>query len=163
MKEFLEKISSYNIFNNLLPGILFVVIAKEVTSFSFLRDNILEGAFVYYFVGLLISRLGSLIIEPLMKELKIVEFAEYKDYIAACKEDDKLDTLSEVNNTFRTLSAVFLFLIILKAYDYFRIEWQISYQLQTYGFLILVLLVFISAYKKQTNYVVKRINSYKKT
>ena len=76
MKEFLEKISSYNIFNNLLPGILFVVIAKETTSFSFIRENIFEGAFLYYFIGLFISRVGSLWIEPFLKKIKVVKFWE---------------------------------------------------------------------------------------
>ena len=39
MKEIIEKISSYNIFNYLLPGIIFVCISKEFTDYSFIQDQ----------------------------------------------------------------------------------------------------------------------------
>ena len=50
MEEILEKISSYNLFNYLLPGILFAVISKEITTYSFLHENIIIGLFLYYFI-----------------------------------------------------------------------------------------------------------------
>ena len=49
MKELLAKLSSYNLFNYLLPGILFVVIAEELTKFSFIQEDLVLGVFVYYF------------------------------------------------------------------------------------------------------------------
>jgi len=52
MKEILDKISSYNFFNYLLPGILFVVITEEFTSYSFIQENLVLGVFIYYFIGL---------------------------------------------------------------------------------------------------------------
>ena len=67
MKELLDKLSSYNLFNYLFPGILFVTIAKETTSLDLLQENIITGVFLYYFIGLVISRVGSLLIEPLLK------------------------------------------------------------------------------------------------
>lgn len=51
MKELLDKISSYNLFNYLLPGILFVCIAKHFTDYNFIQDNDFIGAFLYYFIG----------------------------------------------------------------------------------------------------------------
>jgi hypothetical protein len=75
MKEILDKLSSYNLFNYLLPGIIFVVLASEITRYSFIHDDIVIGAFLYYFIGLVISRFGSLAIEPLWPATrKLVQF-----------------------------------------------------------------------------------------
>ena len=67
MKELLDKLSSYNIFNYLLPGILFSVLASKTTELNLIQIDIILGVFVYYFIGLIISRIGSLIIEPILK------------------------------------------------------------------------------------------------
>ena len=68
MEDLIKKISSYNLFNYLFPGIVFVVLAKMITPYSFLHEDIILGIFIYYFVGLSISKFGSLVIEPLLKK-----------------------------------------------------------------------------------------------
>ena len=98
MKELFDKLSSYNIFNYLFPGVLFAVLANNLTSYKVLMDNILIGAFVYYFIGLVVSRVGSLILEPLLKLVRILHFASYKDFVRASKIDGKIELLSEINN-----------------------------------------------------------------
>ena len=71
MKDLLEKISSYHFFNYLLPGILFAVVAQYTTVYDFLQKDIIIGAFVYYFIGLVISRVGSLLLEPILKRFLV--------------------------------------------------------------------------------------------
>jgi len=117
MKDLLEKLSSYNIFNYLLPGIVFVVLADKVTTFRFAQQDIVLGVFLYYFIGLIVSRLGSLTIEPLLKWSKFVKFSPYADFISASKEDKSLEVLSETNNMYRTFCSLFMCLIFLKAYE----------------------------------------------
>src|SRR5258708_39583652 len=68
MKELLDRLASYNLFNYLLPGVVFVVLAEQVTSYSFIQDDIVIGGFVYSFMGMVISRVGSLFLEPLFKK-----------------------------------------------------------------------------------------------
>ena len=46
MKDIIDKISSYNIFNYLFPGVLFVIIAKRLTDYNF----VLNPAFCQYYV-----------------------------------------------------------------------------------------------------------------
>ena len=46
MKELLDKISSYNIFNYLLPGVLFAVIANKFTYYTIPLDNVIVATFV---------------------------------------------------------------------------------------------------------------------
>lgn len=156
MKEIIDKLSSYNIFNYLLPGILFVGLGKEITSFSFVQNNLLIGLFLYYFIGLIISRLGSLTLEPLFK--KFVKFAEYEDYVKASKLDPKIETFSEQNNMYRSLCMLSITLILLKIYDLVWGSRSLDNVAIIFIFLIGLSVLFLFAYKKQTEeYVVKRV------
>lgn len=159
MKEILDKLSSYNIFNYLLPGVIFVVIAKQYTSYNFIQEDILTGGFLYYFIGMVISRFGSIIIEPLLKKMSFLKFEDYKKFISASKKDEKIELLSEVNNTYRTITSMLLLLFILKGYSSLEDRLTISND-TTYcilgGFLFIM---FLFSYRKQTNYISKRIQA----
>lgn len=72
MNDLLNKLSSYNLFNNLLPGIVFVILLNHFTEFEIKQDNLLLAAFLYYFIGMTISRVSSVVLEPLLKKLKFV-------------------------------------------------------------------------------------------
>lgn len=156
MNELLSKISSYNLFNYLFSGVLFAILAKTFTSYSFVQPDAVIAFFVYYFLGLVISRLGSLIIEPFLKKTKFIKFEDYGSYITASKKDPSIDIFSEVNNMYRTLSAVCLSVILLKLYEILINKIGIFHG-ETYAVLILLLIVFLFAYRKQTNYISKRI------
>lgn len=159
MKDLLSKLSSYNLFNHLLPGIVFVVLAEKLSRYSLVQHDIVIGIFLYYFIGLVISRLGSLAIEPLLRKVSFLRFADYKDFVDATKKDDKLEVLSEVNNTYRTLCALFASLLCLRVYE--TIETRFS-GLKEWSAILLVgflLLMFLFSYKKQTAYIIKRIEA----
>lgn len=161
MKEVLDKITSYHLFNYLLPGVLFVVILEKLTTYSVTQENLVVGAFVYYFVGLVVSRFGSLILEPLLKKISFLKFADYKDFIVASKQDMKIEELSEANNMYRTFVSMFILLAILKFYEILAIRFPL---LNTWGLCILItvlLIMFLFSYRKQTQYITKRISSYK--
>ncbi|MBU4315574.1 hypothetical protein KJ673_04205 [Patescibacteria group bacterium] len=157
MKDILSKLSSYNLFNYLLPGVIFVAGASKFTHYSFVQQDIIIGLFLYYFIGLVISRFGSLTIEPFLRRLSFLRFADYKDFVAASKKDEKLELLSEVNNTYRTLCSLFALLLLLKVYE--RIEDRFTALKDWSGIILVVLLLimFLFAYRKQTLYVIKRI------
>jgi len=161
MKELLDKISSYNLFNYLLPGVVFVCAAKYFTDYDFVQDKELLGAFLYYFIGMVISRFGSIVIEPFLKYIKFVEFADYNDFVKASEKDTKVELFSEVNNTYRTILAMALLLVVLKLYRCIQITYEVSNNI-THAFLISsLLLLFLFSYKKQTSYITKRINATK--
>ena len=159
MKELLSKLSSYNIFNYLLPGVVFVAISPLASGYSFVQDNLLIGAFLYYFVGLVISRVGSLVIEPTLKKLGVLRFADYSDFVAASKKDEKLEVLSEVNNTYRTLCSMFLLLISLRLYSWLESRLPFLGEWDTVLLPALLLVMFVFSYRKQTNYITKRIKA----
>ncbi|SRR5258706_2857613 len=159
MKDFLDKISSYNLFNFLLPGALFAILAEKITSYAFLQSDLIIAFFTYYFIGLVISRFGSLIIQPILTKLSLVKFASYEEYLKVSKKDEKLDTLSEINNTYRSLLSMMVLLIFLKAYEFLEASLPI---LKTFNIYILIAglsIIFLFSYIKQTDYINQRVKA----
>jgi len=157
MEKILEKLSSYNIFNYLFPGVVFCVVADRYLSISLLQDSIVNGLFLYYFIGLVISRVGSIVIEPILKKTNFVKFTEYHDFVTAAKEDPKIELLSESNNTYRTLlSASFILCVITIGLHVAEMNPNF---LEFLKYLILpgLVLLFGLSYKKQTEYISKRV------
>lgn len=159
MKEFLEKVSSYNLFNYFLPGVLFAVIIKSISSYDFLTDNLLVTAFVLYFIGLIISRVGSLFVEPLLKYSKFLEFKNYDEFVEASKKDPKLDILSEQNNTYRSLIAMLIMVVVTKCFDLLASTIDFFNIYKEWILILLVFVLLIFSYRKQTKYIFSRIHS----
>lgn len=160
MKDLIDKISSYNLFNYLLPGIVFVIFSKEVIGYNFVLENNLLGVFLYYFIGMVVSRFGSVIIEPLLKYTSFIKFREYKSFVTASKEDSKFELLSEVNNTYRSISSTFILLVFLRIYKALDNRFIITNTVSLIVLTILILILFLFSYRKQTNYITKRIDAH---
>lgn len=150
MKDILSKLSSYNLFNYLFPGILFVIVGGKVTQYPLIQQDIIIGVFLYYFIGLVVSRFGSLVIEPLLRGISFLHFADYRDFVAASKKDEKLELLSEVNNTYRTLCSLFTLLLLLKLYEVIETKLPFLAEWNTLVLLVLLLIMFLFSYRKQT-------------
>jgi amino acid permease len=119
------------------------------------------GVFVYYFVGLIVSRFGSLIIEPFLKKIKFLNFSDYKDFLKASAKDGKIEILSEENNMYRTFIATFLLLGLVKLYYFIANKWTFLNENSDWILILLIIGMFLFSYRKQTNYITKRINSQK--
>lgn len=159
MNHLLDKISSYNIVNYLLPGALFAVFATRLTAFNLLQSDVVTGAFTYYFIGLVISRVGSLLVEPALKKLGVVKFAPYEDFVTASAADSKLEILSEVNNMYRTLASMTLCLLAAMAVDTILASVPRLHSVFVYVLVILLAILFVLSYRKQTGYISKRIGA----
>ncbi len=158
MKDLLDKLSSYNIINYLLPGVVFVALCESLTTFSFVQKDIVLGAFLYYFIGLVISRIGSLIIEPSFKYIKLVQYAKYENFVTASNEDDKLEVLSEVNNMYRTFCSLFFVISLIKVYEKISSYFPGLFIWNTEILIVFFLILFCLSYRKQTEYITKRVN-----
>jgi hypothetical protein len=159
MNELLTKLSSYNLFNYLLPGVIFAILASETTPYQLIQKDIITGVFFYYFLGMVVSRFGSLAIGPLLKRSSFIKFADYKAFVDASKKDPKVEILSEVNNTYRTLCALFSLLLLLKLYA--KIEARLPFFKEWDATLLMLSLfvMFLFAYRNQTSFVIKRIKA----
>ncbi len=157
MKEIVDKISSYNLFNYLFPGIIFVIFLREFTSYNLIKEDFFIGAFLYYFIGLVISRFGSIIISQALKYLKFIKFTNYSDFIFACDKDQKIELFSEINNMYRTIISLLVLLLFAKLYEKLSNWLHISEPISYILLILALLILFLFSYKKQTDFVVKRV------
>ena len=162
MDNFLEKISSYNLLNNLFPGAVFCFLAYKLCGVILIANNIIENLFVYYFVGMVISRVGSIFIEPVLKKVKFIKRSEYSDYVNAVTKDPKIDILSETNNIYRTMVSLCIVVALTKiaVYLFHHFNWFAN----NYKWILIGLLfvIFILSYRKQTKYIRNRVDIVKK-
>lgn len=150
MSELLQKLSTYNIFNYLFPGVVFVILLNRYTGINLAVDDVILGMFLYYFFGLVLSRVGSILIEPAIRCTKIVEFSDYASFVRASKLDDKIELLSEVNNMHRTIIAMLGVLLVISICNG-------SATCRLTAVLLGIVILFILSYRKQTSFITKRI------
>jgi hypothetical protein len=166
MDKLLDKISSYNILNYLLPGILFSFFLDYFTNMkimSQLKDNIFLSMFLFYFLGSVISRIGSLFIEPILEKFKFVQKSSYEDYIEAAKKDSKVEMLSEVNTMYRTFLSLSISLLICYLYEKISSCLNLNRETNFYIFIAIIFILYLFSYKKQTAYIKNRIEITNKT
>lgn len=157
MDKILEKISSYNIFNYLFPGVVFCVVCDRYFSIPLIQETIVNGIFLYYFIGLVISRIGSVVIEPMMKKVGLLEFSEYSDFLKASKMDSKIEILSEANNMYRTILSMIVTLGLAVLCSEGLSRWPEYTTHVKYVLIGSLLVIFFFSYVKQTNYITKRV------
>jgi C4-dicarboxylate transporter len=90
-----------------------------------------------------------------------VKFADYKDFISVSKSDNKLETLSEANNMYRTLVSMFSLIFLTFGFQKLACKWEFLRNNQAIIILTLLFFLFLISYRKQTNYITKRINASK--
>lgn len=164
MEKLLEKLSSYNLFNYLLPGIIFVILLNAITfnTCNLIMDNIFYGAFLYYFIGLIISRFGSLVIEKLIQKIPRFKYASYNRYLKASEIDSTLLTFNEVNNMYRTFTSLFFILLLIKIFELFELNCDWILQNRMVIIIIILFFLFLFSYAKQISYIKKRIEYIEK-
>jgi len=106
---------------------------------------------------MVLSRIGSLVTEPLLKRLSFIRYADYSEFLAAARDDPKLDTLSEQNNTYRTLLTGALVLTVVVLWG--NVEVMLPRLILLRGLLLLTAItaLFLFAYRKQTTQIAQRV------
>lgn len=164
IKQVVDKISSYTFFNNLFPGIVFCYLLDAVEGINIFMDSILKNLVLFYFVGMVLSRVASVILDPILKQIKIgkhhlLRFSSYSNYKKASKDDPLIVTLSEVNNMYRNFISCFLCFLVYKASKSISGFLLLDKKIKVWFILIAFILLFIASYSKQTAYISKRIDS----
>ena len=157
----IEKVSAYNIFHYLFPGAVFTATIQATAGYSLLSDNILVDIIVVYFCGMVLNRIGSLIVEPLCRRTGLLKYSDYADFVAAEKRDPKLAVLLQDNNTYRTLTALFLSVLAIKLERSIQSWFPELDRYIAWAWPIALLILFVLSYKKQTAYIVKRVDAEK--
>lgn len=154
------KISNYNFLNNFIPGAILCVLLKYFVGYDFIVDGTIELLVVFYFVGMVNGRIGSLFVEWLLKKTQLVTFREHRLYIEAEQKDKKIKSLSETNNLYRSIISVVLISLLMKLYkSIFELSGNFD-DLSEWVLLVALMVIFTLAYRKQTKYIVSRIDYY---
>ena len=159
MEMLLENLSSYNLLNYLIPGVVICYLNKYTTGINFLVGNAIENLIIAFFVGMIASRFGSLLLEPFLMKIKFITYAKYVEFLEVSKNDPMLDILTEKNNTYRTFSGGFLVVVLLNAYNYLKVKCDLP-NISPFILLVILLIGFLLSYRKQTAYIRKRVNKY---
>lgn len=159
----LSQIATYHIFNCLVPGAIFVYLSRHLLSVSPVPslvpgNDVVTGLILSYFVGLILSKVGSLIIEPLLRYIEFIKYKPYRLYVEASGLDGKINTISEENNACCTYCSLCVSLIFLKIYEYMKPVFGNYAKYEFVVILITLLFLFLFSYRKQTEYIRKRIN-----
>lgn len=163
MESLIEKLSSYNILNNLIPGAVFVFMAKLLDIVFLPVNGIVESLFVYYFCGMIISRIGSLVIETVFKKFKWIEYAPKAKYVDAVKKDARIETLLETSNMYRTCAGLFLTLGAVKGYLTLAGVIAIPKHITIWLVIVALLALFSASFVKQTRHIGSRVDAANKT
>ena len=163
MEKIISSILVYNLLTNLIPGTVLAALLKfcvEGCDIFSLTNNIWILAVILYFLGVINSRISSLVFEPLIKMLKIVKCASHKDFTDAELKDTsgKLTQLSRMNNEYRSYISVFAIVLILKLT--FLSSCAKDFVTDNVCWIILGLgvLLFLCSYRKQVSYLTSRIS-----
>lgn len=159
MESILQNISEYRLLNNLIPGGFFVGVLSWAGGWASNEVNFIFILAISYVAGAILSRLGSIIVEPIAKKVFKVEFSSYDDYCQAEKRYPKLTTLNTENNIFRTFVVMSACLLLgAPIIGLFGMGDGRALSLLVIASALSVV-IFMLAYIKQTNYIVGRIKS----
>ena len=156
IEDVLKKLDEYRIFNYILPGAVFAFFGSKLTSAQFLQADIFAAFFLYYFLGMTISRIGSAL-EAVLVKLRLIKLAPYEEYCRASKVDAKIDKLNGERNTFRTLAALPLVLGLLAGYMAICERCGVSVEAQAAGGLCGLFILYGFATIQRTKYVRNRV------
>lgn len=156
----IEKISQYNFLTNILPGTVLCLILQYLLGYNVIPDDAYSAAVVFYFAGLVNGRVGSLIVMPFLKTIKLIVYEPYPKYIEAEKKDKKVAILSQENNTYRAyLSVMFISLLALGYQNCVCICVYVKNH-ETAFLLSALFVLFLLSYMKQSGFVRKRIEHH---
>ena len=160
MNDILAKLSSYDIFVNLVPGALFVSFLSLTGIYTLETNSVVGELVIYYFLGLVISRIGSVVVEPALKFLRIVKYGEYSDFIRASEKDPKIQILLEAANLFRTVLA--LVLVCAVSYNWIIIRAVAGFSDWTWVMIsfALLALLFLVSFRKQSGFISRRVRHH---
>ncbi len=161
MDKIFDKLTAYNIFTNLFPGVIYCFLAKIFFGLPLIQDDLVVAVFLYYFCGMVISRVSSIVVEPIMKKSRFVTYSDYGDYVAASKADKFIEQLLGTSNAYRSVIALIFCLICTGVWTALIANFPIFEKYEHYVLLVAILVLFGLAYRKQTQYITKRVALHK--
>lgn len=155
IEKILEKMGIYNLFTNIIPGYIFIMF--NFFNFNIKMDNIVEQVVLAYFVGLTISRIGSIILGNILLKISNDSDESYNKYIDACNKDTKIELLLQERNSCRTYVTLFIMCLLEIIGNYVFSKITITKDVILFIVLVLLIIIYSISFCKYNRYIVKRI------
>jgi hypothetical protein len=156
-----DKLDAYNLVANLVPG----AALTYALHFSGLPapppDKLGAFLLVAFVAGVTANRLGSLLLDPLLRRLKFLKPKDYHSFLMREKADRKLDALVANSGLYRTFFMAGL--IYLAALIAAPVVVHIDSKTLLVTFAIAGMAVFLFAFRKEDSYIHSRIEREKAT
>ncbi len=154
-----DKLDAYNLVANLVPGAA-LIYALHFSNFPTPTPADI-GAFVLvsFVAGVLTNRIGSLVLDPLLRHPRVnfLHPKNYRAFVTSEKEDEKLDTIVANTGLYRTFVTAGILYLVLIASDFAIKSLGVSGQAVFIGFIVVGIIVSAFALKKEDNYIHQRI------
>lgn len=162
MDKIIEKLSNYHIFNNLVPGYLFLIISSYILKQNLIIENLIYSFFEAYFIGIIISRISSLVVEKIIVKIWKLKKEPYEKYIDANKNDNKIEILNQDCNMYRSLCTLMLIELVLKIVFMFKIQNLIDNDILILILFVMLTILFAFSFVKQNKYISLRVRKRSK-
>ena len=158
MDEVIKKVSAYDQLNALIPGSALALSLKYFGYLDIDATNAPHLLVLAYILGLVGSRVGSLVLEPIANHRNWIK-RDYESYIKAQRDDDRLSTLTTIANMYRTLTGSTVVLAVLALGSLVPNDYRRWLYI---GYGIVCFLLFFCGWIKQERYVARRVNLNRK-
>lgn len=162
-KLIIDKLSQYSFITNILPGAILCIILKYLVGYDlfFTNDWVLIGI-IFYFVGMVNNRVGSVIIMPILRWTRFIKLKPYAEYISAEKKDEKITTLSLESTAFRSYISVCFLSLLSMLFKTLSDRSEFINNNTSLILLLLLFILFLFSYRKQIRFVRDRIDNANK-
>lgn len=152
VKSIINKLSTYQFFNFIYPGAVFLGLLKFKGVQLPMLDKVWWFLLGSYFLGMTISRFGSIVIEWVSKKAKWITEYDIKKYAEHRKEDSFTEVLLELTNIYRTLCSLGVWMFMCTLIWYKEADKCCMLFLE-----VLFTLLFWLSFIKQYHYLVNKL------
>lgn len=154
-----DKLDAYNLIANLVPGAA-LVYALHFSGFPAPNPEKI-GAFLLtaFVVGVATNRLGSLVLDPILRRVGFLHQKDYQAFLGPEKDDAKLETLVANSGLYRTFVTAGLVYLILLAINWMLEAIGIETNSVFIPFVALGMVIFLFAFQKEDDYIRTRMNA----
>lgn len=155
MEKIIEKLDSYNLFTNIIPGYLMLLF--NIYYFKLWSFSVVEQVIVAYFIGQTLNRLGSILVGKILLKFTKEEGLSYEKYISACDTDKKINLLLQERNAYRTFCTLFIVCIVELVFSKIFDNISLSNDVIIFISLIICLTIYSISYCKYNKYIANRV------
>jgi hypothetical protein len=155
-----DKISSYNLVTNLIPGVIAVEAIRALGLPLVSSKDLPTWLVLAYLLGSISSRVGSLIVDPLSRRYLKTSSNDYALFLKATRNDSKLDILVETSNGYRTMVGGCICAVLISIAYNALAPLEFSDKTWIIISLLAATIIFFISYVKQMRYIEQRIATH---